>query len=134
MKSAAGPIRLDLAQYREMEVFTQFSSDLDETTKRQLTYGQGLMELLKQRQYHPRKQYEQVVLLVAATERVLQGIPVARIKAFAEELLGYIGQKASALCEEIGRTGVLSQEGRQKIIDLSRELAKNYMQGEEQGR
>lgn len=53
MKSAAGAIRLDLAQYREMEVFTQFSSDLDEVTKRQLVYGQGLMRLLRQRQYHP---------------------------------------------------------------------------------
>ena len=55
MKKAAGAIRLDLAQYREMEVFTQFASDLDDTTKRQLTYGQGLMEMLKQDQYHPLK-------------------------------------------------------------------------------
>ena len=60
MKSAAGAIRLDLAQYREMEVFTQFSSDLDEVTKRQLVYGQGLMRLLRQRQYHPLNQHQQV--------------------------------------------------------------------------
>ncbi|MCM1183295.1 MAG: F0F1 ATP synthase subunit alpha [Roseburia sp.] len=135
MKSAAGPIRLDLAQYREMEVFTQFSSDLDETTKRQLAYGESLMELLKQPQYHPRKQYEQVVLLVAATEHVLQEIPTAKIRAFAELLLCHMEQEASVLCGEIERTGTLSKEGRQKITDLSRKFAQAYMQGEEeQGR
>ena len=64
MKSAAGTIRLDLAQYREMEVFTQFSSDLDEATKNRLNYGEGLMRLLRQPQYHPMKQYEQVIILV----------------------------------------------------------------------
>ena len=66
MKTAAGAIRLDLAQYREMEVFTQFSSDLDDLTRRQLAYGQGLMRLLRQPQYHPMKQHEQVILLVVA--------------------------------------------------------------------
>ena len=66
MKRATGSIRLDLAQYREMEVFTQFSSDLDESTRRQLRYGQGLMRLLRQKQYHPLMQHEQVALLVAA--------------------------------------------------------------------
>ena len=66
MKKAAGALRLELAQYREMEVFTQFSSDLDEVTKSQLTFGQGLMELLKQAQYHPMKRAQQVILLIAA--------------------------------------------------------------------
>ena len=79
MKSAAGAIRLDLAQYREMEVFTQFSSDLDETTKRQLTYGQGLMRLLRQPQYHPMKQHEQVITLVAALGHVMQPLSVDQI-------------------------------------------------------
>ncbi len=67
MKTAAGAIRLDLAQYREMEIFTQFSSDLDDATKRQLAYGQGLMQLLRQEQYHPLKQHEQVIMLIVAT-------------------------------------------------------------------
>ena len=62
-KSAAGAIRLDLAQYREMEVFTQFSSDLDDATKRQLAYGQGLMRLLRQPRYAPLSQHQQVVVL-----------------------------------------------------------------------
>ena len=79
MKKAAGAMRLDLAQYREMEVFTQFSSDLDEATKRQLTYGQGLMRLLRQKQYHPLTQHEQVITLVAALNHVLQDIPASQI-------------------------------------------------------
>ena len=72
MKSAAGAIRLELAQYREMEVFTQFSSDLDEATKRQLAYGQGLMRLLRQPQYAPLSQHQQVILLVCAMGHVMQ--------------------------------------------------------------
>ena len=74
MKKAAGGIRLDLAQYREMEVFTQFSSDLDETTKRQLTYGQSLMRLLRQPQYHPMSQHDQVITLVSALHHVMQDV------------------------------------------------------------
>ena len=65
MKSAAGAIRLELAQYREMEVFTQFASDLDDTTKDQLVFGQGLMRLLRQNQSHPLRQCEQGILLCA---------------------------------------------------------------------
>ena len=70
MKKAAGTIRIDLAQYREMEVFTQFSSDLDDTTKEQLQYGKGLMELLKQPLCNPMSLAEQVITLVAATNRI----------------------------------------------------------------
>ncbi len=70
MKKATGTIRIDLAQFREMEVFTQFSSDLDENTKEQLAYGKGLMELLKQPLCHPLTMPEQVVTLVAATNKL----------------------------------------------------------------
>ena len=76
MKTAAGALRLDLAQYREMEVFTQFSSDLDDLTQQQLAYGQGLMRLLRQPQYHPMSQHEQVILLVAALNHVMQDVPL----------------------------------------------------------
>ena len=75
MKKAAGSVRIDLAQYREMEVFTQFSSDLDPATKAQLTYGSGLMELLKQPLEHPLSMEEQVVILYAATSHLLVDIP-----------------------------------------------------------
>ena len=132
MKGAAGAIRLELAQYREMEVFTQFSSDLDETTKQQLCYGEGLMQLLRQPQYHPMKQYEQVILLVAATQRVMLGIPVKKIKEFAEKLLCFIEQKDHELCADIERIGILLQDDRQKIVDLAREFAEIYLQDKEE--
>ena len=76
MKKAAGTIRIDLAQYREMEVFTQFSSDLDDTTKEQLQYGKGLMELLKQPLCNPMSLAEQVITLVAATNRIFLDVDV----------------------------------------------------------
>src|SRR5699024_4296819 len=92
MKKAAGAMRLDLAQYREMEVFTQFSSDLDEATKRQLTYGQGLMRLLRQKQYHPLTQHEQVITLVAALNHVLQDIPASQIGGAQQEMLAWFAE------------------------------------------
>ena len=132
MKHAAGAIRLELAQYREMEVFTQFSSDLDETTKRQLCYGEGLMQLLRQPQYHPMKQYEQVILLVVATGRIMQEIPVTKIREFADKLLCFMKQKDCELCDDIEKTGLLLQEDRQKIMDLAREFVQMYLQGREE--
>ena len=93
MKKAAGAMRLDLAQYREMEVFTQFSSDLDETTKRQLTYGQGLMRLLRQKQYHPLSQHEQVITLVAALNHVLENIPAEVISDAQHEMLAWFEEQ-----------------------------------------
>ena len=94
MKAAAGAIRLDLAQYREMEVFTQFASDLDDATKRQLVYGQGLMQLLKQAQYHPMSQHEQVLLLVAALAHKMQDVPPKEIPQYSKGFLKYVEENA----------------------------------------
>ncbi len=126
MKTAAGAIRLDLAQYREMEVFTQFSSDLDDATKRQLVYGQGLMRLLRQEQYHPLKQYEQVIILVAALNHVIQDVPVDEISACSRELIAWTEQKAHHVCTEIERTGQLSEEAKQTILHLAQDFIKSY--------
>ena len=125
MKSAAGTIRLDLAQYREIEVFTQFSSDLDEATRRQLVYGQGLMRLLRQPQYHPLKQHEQVILLVTALGHGLQEIPVQRINGYSRELLAYFEERAPELCREIDRTGKLSPEAKERILKLAGDFAQS---------
>ena len=119
-------MRLDLAQYREMEVFTQFSSDLDEATKRQLTYGQGLMRLLRQKQYHPLAQHEQVITLVAALAHVLQDIPAAKINAAQQEMLAWFAEKDADLCQRIDSTGLLSDDDRQQIIDLARAFVAEY--------
>ena len=129
MKSAAGAIRLDLAQYREMEVFTQFSSDLDDATKRQLQYGQGLMRLLRQPQYHPYSQHQQVILLVAALNRLFLQVPVGHINTRASALLTHVEQAAPELCRRIDESGVLSQEDRSQILSL----AKAFLQPDERG-
>ena len=127
MKSAAGAIRLDLAQYREMEVFTQFSSDLDEATKRQLTYGQGLMRLLRQPQYHPMKQHEQVITLVAALGHVMQPLSVDQISSFQKLLIETAHKDASQLCQRIDQ-GRLSDEDRKAILELAQGCMKNYLE------
>ena len=126
MKKAAGTLRLDLAQYREMEVFTQFSSDLDETTKRQLIYGQGLMRLLRQPQNHPYQQHQQVILLVAALDHVMQTVPLARMDDFRTGLLTYIETQDQALCRRIDESGQLSDEDRETILKLSREFLTRF--------
>ena len=127
MKKAAKTIRLDLAQYREMEVFTQFSSDLDDTTKRQLVYGQGLMRLLRQKQYHPYQMEEQVVLLVAALHHALQEIPVQELDAFVPKLLSEMRTRQGALMRRIAETKQLSDEDEKAIIDEAKQLVRETL-------
>ena len=125
MKRAAKSMRLDLAQYREMEVFTQFSSDLDETTKRQLVYGQGLMRLLRQKQYAAYAMNEQVVLLTAALHHAMQSIPADEVGEFAAKLLAQMHEKQSALMERIAQTKLLSDEDEKTIIEEAKQLAES---------
>ncbi len=129
MKSATGTIRLDLAQYREMEIFTQFSSDLDDTTKHQLIYGQGLMQLLKQDQHHPLKQHEQVILLVVALAHTIKDIPLDKISEFNSALLKYIEAQAPYISRDIEQTGKLSEENRNSIIELAEDFQKRVVEG-----
>ena len=129
MKKAAGAIRLDLAQYHEMEVFTQFASDLDATTKRQLVYGQGLMRLLRQAQNHPMKQYEQVITLVTALNHVMQDIPLADINRFRQEMIHYIEEAAPTICHDIEKKGQLEEEMKQDILRLAQKFQKNWGDG-----
>ena len=122
MKSASGAIRLDLAQYREMEIFTQFASDLDETTQRQLTYGRILMQLLRQRQYRPMKRHAQVITLVAATSHIIWDIPLDKVSRFAAKLVEYVEARAADVCARIDDMGQLSTEDRRLIVSLSTEF------------
>ena len=128
MKTAAGAIRLDLAQFREMEVFTQFSSDLDDLTRQQLSYGQGLMRLLRQPQYHPMQQHEQVFLLVAALHHLLQDLPLGRIDDFRREYLEYMEVHAAALARKIDQTGQMTQEDQESILDLAEKFLQDFTQ------
>ena len=119
MKKAAGSIRIDLAQYREMEVFTQFSSDLDAITKEQLEYGKRLMELLKQPLSEPL--HAQVITLCAATHKLFLDVPVKELKKFQKDMLAYLDQKHPQIGEEIEELHSLSDTLINKIIDAVKE-------------
>lgn len=122
MKKASGSMRIDLAQYREMQVFTQFSSDLDETTKAQLDYGKCLMELLKQPLCRPLASHEQVITLWVATHKLLTDIPVKKLKTFQMDMLEYFEQKHPEIKAEILETKVLSDELGEKILEAAKEF------------
>ena len=117
MKKAAGPLRIDLAQYREMAVFTQFSSDLDDSTKMQLTQGGILMELLKQPLGHPLSLGEQVVTLVLALHKEFINIEKKDVKEVQEKVLSYFKDKEPEILRNIEISGMLQDDVVQQIID-----------------
>ncbi|EDR46228.1 MULTISPECIES: F0F1 ATP synthase subunit alpha [Dorea] len=125
MKKAAGSLRIDLAQYREMEVFTQFSSDLDDATKEQLEYGSGLMELLKQPLGKPMSLADKVITLCAARHKVMLGIPTAKVKGFQMDMLSYFASVHPEIAREIEETKDLSKELSQKIVEIAEEFKKS---------
>lgn len=129
MKKATGSLRLELAQFREMEVFTQFSSDLDDLTRKQLIYGQGLMRLLRQNQYHPMCQHEEVLVLTAALSHAFQDIPVRDMDRFRKDFLAYMERTDVSLCRDIDQTGVLTDEAAESIASKAREYAQNWLNG-----
>ena len=124
MKKAAGSLRVDLAQFREMEVFTQFSSDLDEETKTQLKYGEGLMELLKQPLTHPMSLAQQVVTLVGAIGKKFVDVPKNQIKSYQGKMLEYFDTHHSDLMSEINTQQVLDDELKTSILDVIDEFGK----------
>lgn len=120
MKKAAGSIRVDLAQYREMEVFTQFASDLDETTKNQLAYGKSLMELLKQPLCHPMSLHEQVLTLFLANQKEFASIEKKEVKAYQKAILAYFEEEQDDLVREIETTKDLSDDLKEQILKAAR--------------
>ncbi len=130
MKAAAGSLRLDLAQYREMEVFTQFSSDLDESTKKQLKYGQGLMQILRQPTGKPYQLHSMVIILVTATARLLMDLEINRIRAFINDLLAHFESMHAGICNEIDKSGKLSDELREEIRTVAGEYLKTWQMQE----
>ena len=121
MKKASGSIRIDLAQYREMAVFTQFSSDLDAATKEQLDYGTGLMELLKQPLCQPLSMPEQVITLVAATNKAFLDVEAKKIKETQMGLLKFMKEDHNEIIEELETSKVLSDDLKDEILKATEE-------------
>ncbi len=133
MKKAAGGLRLELAQYREMEVFTQFSSDLDETTKRQLAHGQRLMRQLRQPENKPFSQADQAIILVAAMGKTMDTVPVEDILDYRIGLLAYFAEEEPGLVDELGSGRDLTEDARAKIIETANRYRKlKYPESEQE--
>ena len=126
MKKAVGTLRLDLAQYREMEVFTQFSSDLDEETKNQLAYGQSLMYILRQGRCSPLSQAQQIVTLVTAMARVYQQVPVSQVCPLRDFILGEFAAGRPQLMQELEQGAALTDEVRQQIVDFAKTALEKF--------
>ena len=124
MKKVAGQMRVDLAQFREMEVFTQFSSDLDPATQAMLDHGHILMELLKQPLYHPLAMWKEVVLLAAASHGLLDDVTASELRSFREGLGSYVESNGAELVAELKKTGKLSDEQLEKLLDMVRNYKK----------
>ena len=122
MKKASGSVRIDLAQYREMEVFTQFSSDLDEATTAQLKYGSCLMELLKQPLFSPLRRHQQVITLCVATHKLMVDVEKKEIKKYQKDLLEYFDNVYPEIGKEIETTKQLSDELVEKIVKAAEEF------------
>ncbi len=121
MKKASGSLRIDLAQYREMKEFTQFASDLDETTKKQLQHGRVLMELLKQPLNHPMSQADQVMALVVADANLLNDVDPELVKDEEMKLLAWLNEKHSEFASELNTTQVLDDNLKDRIIAAAKE-------------
>ena len=126
MKKIAGPIRVELAQYRELQAFAQFGSELDAATKEQLAQGERIQQILKQGQYEPMPVEKQVVVIYMATRKLLLDIPTDKILEFEKGLLEYMDTKYSNILEEIRDTKVLGKEAEEGIIKAVAEYKEQF--------
>ena len=126
MKQVAGSIKLELAQYREMEAFAQFASDLDASTQQLLARGSRLTELLKQPQYKPLPVEEQVVVIFAGVEGYLDNIDLNQVTAFETRWLDEAKDKGADVLKAIREEGALSDATKDKLKNLLDEFAKNF--------
>ncbi|MBP5255438.1 MAG: F0F1 ATP synthase subunit alpha, partial [Clostridia bacterium] len=122
MKKSAGTVRLDLAQYREMQIFSRFGGNLDENTRSRLRYGEGLMRLLRQPTRSPLPLWQQIVLLTAAQEKYFTSVPTARIDRVRKELLTWFGTAHGSLTLRIETKKEYSPELREKILSAVAEF------------
>jgi F-type H+-transporting ATPase subunit alpha len=126
MKQVAGRLRLDLAQYREMEAFAKFGSDLDTATQQQLRRGERLVEILKQGQYEPIPFERQIAIIFAATNGYLDKLPVSVLGRFEKEMNEYLDMKYSDLLPQIAKEQVISDEIKEKLSKAIEGFAKSF--------
>ncbi len=127
MKQVAGTLRLDLAQYREMEVFAQFSSDLDEVTQAQLARGRRLVEILKQQQYQPIPVEKQILIIYSATNGFLDDYPESALKKYEEELYRFFEHRRPEIINELREKRELDEELRAKANEALKELKEQFV-------
>ena len=126
MKQVAGRLRLDLAQYREMEAFAKFGSDLDETTQQQLRRGVRLVEILKQDQYKPVPFEKQIAIIYAGTNGYLDALPVGVLKRFEVEFIEHLEMKHPKLLQEITEKKILTDEWKEKMNKVLESFVKHF--------
>ena len=127
MKKVAGTLKLDLAQFRELEAFSQFGSDLDSATKQQLERGKRAVEVLKQAQYSPIPVERQVVVLYALTKGYMDDVPVEKIKEFEEGLMSYTENNAKKFFKEISESKMWTDDGEAEIKKTIEDFKNNFL-------
>jgi F-type H+-transporting ATPase subunit alpha len=126
MKSVAGTLRLDLAQYRELEAFAKFGSDLDKATLAQLTRGERMVEILKQNQYVPMGVGQQIAIIFAASKGYLDDIAVEKIGVFEKALIEHIEDSANDILGSITKEGKISEENEKLLEDFIINFKKGF--------
>jgi F-type H+/Na+-transporting ATPase subunit alpha len=129
MRSVAGRLRLDLAQYRELEAFAQFGSELDPATQRQLARGERIVEVLKQPQYAPASVEQQVMMIYAVTNGLLDDVPTNRVRAFEHEFHDYMSTRKPQIGESIRKTGKLEKDTTDALVAAVKEFKDGFMDG-----
>ncbi|MGH2671692.1 MAG: F0F1 ATP synthase subunit alpha, partial [Actinomycetota bacterium] len=131
MKQVAGRLRLDLAQFRELEAFAEFGSELDKASQAQLDRGARVVEILKQLQYRPFPMERQVMSIYAVTNGYLDDIPVDDAKRFEEELLQYLDTRHAEIARHIGTEGTLPEEVEAKLESAIEDFKRQFRPSEE---
>jgi F-type H+-transporting ATPase subunit alpha len=126
MRSVAGQLKLDLAQYRELAAFAKLSSDLDKNTQATLTRGEKITEILKQPQYRPQSVEDQVILIFAATRGHLTNIPTPRLQEWSESFLSFVHSKYASIPSSIAESKQLSDDTAKQLADVIGEFNKSF--------
>jgi F-type H+-transporting ATPase subunit alpha len=126
MRTVAGPLKLDLAQFRELAAFAKLASDLDKNTQAQLTRGEKITEVLKQPQFHPQSVEEQVAVIFAATRGYLDAIPTGKIAAWENSFVNALREKHPEILKAILDTSTLSDDNQKALIAAIDEFNKSF--------